>query len=148
MPEPSSLSVVVGYDGSETGRAAVDEAARLAGPAGTLHVVHSYAPPADWLGFPSYQRVLDDHRERGEAIIDALVMTDDPLLKTNFETELVEAPPADALVAAADRHAVDLIVVGSRGLGRLRATLGSVSHDVLHRADRPVLVVPEKAAGS
>jgi len=31
-------------------------------------------------------------------------------------------------------------VVGSRGLGRVRALLGSVSHDLLHIADRPVVV--------
>jgi hypothetical protein len=31
---------------------------------------------------------------------------------------------------------------GSRGLGRFRAALGSVSHAVLHEADRPVVVVP------
>jgi nucleotide-binding universal stress UspA family protein len=32
--------------------------------------------------------------------------------------------------------------VGSRGLGRARAVLGSVSHDVIHLAHRPVLVIP------
>jgi nucleotide-binding universal stress UspA family protein len=35
-----------------------------------------------------------------------------------------------------------MIVVGSRGLGPLRGTLGSVSHGLLYRSDRPVLVLP------
>ena len=138
--------MVVGYDGSDNARAAVDQAAALAGPRGKVYVVHSYSPPADWLGFPNYQRVLDDHRARGEAVLDALVMTDDPLLETEFETELLDSPPADALMSVAGTRGADLIVVGSRGLGRLRATLGSVSHDVLHRADCPVLVVPAAAS--
>ena len=139
------LCVVVGYDGSENARAAVDHAARLAGPQGKVYVVHAYGPPPDWLGFPNYQRVLDDHRSRGEAVLDALVMTDDPLLRTEFETELIGEPAVDALLAVAEARDADLVVVGTRGLGRLRATLGSVSHDLLHRTARPVLVVPGPA---
>lgn len=136
--------MVVGYDGSAAARAAVDQAAALAGASGKVYIVHAYAPPADWLGQPNYQRVLDDHRQRGEAILDAL--TGDPPLQTEFETELLETPAAEAIVEVASVRDADLIVVGSRGLSRLRAALGSVSYDVLHRADRPVLVVPEKAA--
>jgi len=42
---------------------------------------------------------------------------------------------------ALDRD-VELIMVGSRGLGGVcSALLGSVSHAVLNQADRPVLVV-------
>ena len=39
----------------------------------------------------------------------------------------------------------DEIVVGARGRGRIRALLGSVSHELLHIADRPVLVIPAAA---
>jgi nucleotide-binding universal stress UspA family protein len=134
--------IVVGYDGSPTSRAAVDHAARQAGRHGTVYVVHSYGPPPDWLGFPNYQRVLDDHRARGEATLDALTMTDDPLLETNFETELLDTPPAKAITDVAEARGADEIVIGSRGLGRVRGALGSVSQDVLHRAGVPVLVIP------
>lgn len=34
------------------------------------------------------------------------------------------------------------LIVGSRGLGRFRGAFGSVSHALLHEADRPVVVVP------
>src|SRR4051794_13958330 len=136
--------IVVGYDGSRTSRAAVDHAARQAGRRGKVYVVHSYGPPADWLGFPNYRRVLNDHRARGEAILDALTMNDDPLLETNFETELLDSPPAQAITDVAATRDADEIVIGSRGLGRVRGALGSVSRDVIHRATVPVLVVPPR----
>ncbi|MGI8904443.1 MAG: universal stress protein [Solirubrobacteraceae bacterium] len=49
---------------------------------------------------------------------------------------------AAILTAAADVDA-DLIVLGTRGLGGVKSMmLGSVSHAVVHHADRAVLVVP------
>jgi nucleotide-binding universal stress UspA family protein len=137
--------IVVGYDGSGTARAAVDYAARQAGSEGKVFVVHAYGPAPDWLGFPNYQRVLQDHQQRGRAVLDALVMEDDPLLATEFETELLEDPPAEAIVRVAEARDADEIVIGSRGLGRVRSALGSVSQDVLHRARVPVVVVPQAA---
>jgi nucleotide-binding universal stress UspA family protein len=134
--------IVVGYDGSATARAAVDYAAGQVGSTGKLFVVHAYGPPPDWLGAPQYQRVLDDHQARGRAVLDALTMGDDPLLDTDFETELMDARPGEAIARVAETRGADAIVIGSRGLGRVRTALGSVSQDVLHRARVPVVVIP------
>jgi nucleotide-binding universal stress UspA family protein len=60
----------------------------------------------------------------------------------DFETELPEGPAAEAIVNVADARDPDAMVIGSRGLGR--AALGSVSHDVLHLTDRPVVVIPSR----
>jgi nucleotide-binding universal stress UspA family protein len=139
--------IVVGYDGSPASRAAVDHAARQAGPDGKVYLVHSYGLPPEWLGYPYYQHVLDDHRSRGEAMLKALPMTDDPLLGTNFETELLGGPPADAIRKVAEARGADEIVIGSRGLSNhVYSALGSVSHDVLHRATMPVVVMPHLVA--
>lgn len=49
--------------------------------------------------------------------------------------------PARGIVSFAKEHGVDLIVVGSRGLGSVEGfLLGSVSHKVTGLADCPVLV--------
>ena len=47
----------------------------------------------------------------------------------------------------ADVHGAREIVVGARarGRGRFRALLGSVSRDLLQRADRPIVIVPKGA---
>ncbi len=54
---------------------------------------------------------------------------------------IMRGQPADAIVDVARREGVDLIVMGSRGLGALEgALLGSVSEAVADRAPCPVLI--------
>jgi nucleotide-binding universal stress UspA family protein len=57
-------------------------------------------------------------------------------------TVLLTGDTVDEIVAYADSHHVDLIVVGSRGHGTIStALLGSVSRGILRESMRPVLVV-------
>jgi nucleotide-binding universal stress UspA family protein len=59
------------------------------------------------------------------------------------EVDILFNDPVEGLLAAA-RH-VDLLVMGSRGRGPLRAAiLGSVSHSVARRAPCPVLILPRR----
>ncbi|WP_337868618.1 universal stress protein [Meiothermus sp.] len=59
------------------------------------------------------------------------------------ETKLVEARPVEAILAEAKNH--DLIVMGTHGRSGLdRFMLGSVTEAVLHRSDKPVLVLRSK----
>jgi hypothetical protein len=75
---------------------------REAGPDGRVYVVHAYGPPADWLGSPLYNRVLADHQKHRRAVIDGLALEDDDLLGTNWESELLEGPAADAILGVAE----------------------------------------------
>ncbi len=51
--------------------------------------------------------------------------------------------PAEAILAAADRYHVDLIIMGTRGRGRvLEGVIGSVAHHVLREARTAVMIVP------
>lgn len=53
---------------------------------------------------------------------------------------------AEEILHAADDHACDLIIVGSRGLGDLqRLLLGSVAHQVAVKADQSVLIIRGRA---
>ena len=56
--------------------------------------------------------------------------------------KLIEGHAADKIVEMAKEEKVDLIVLGSRGLsGVKRFLLGSVSHNVAHHCECPVLIV-------
>jgi nucleotide-binding universal stress UspA family protein len=105
-------AIVVGFDGSDSALAAVDEAAALAARMGSeLRVVAA---------------------RRGKHIDEGAIRSARP------DAAVVDLHPVEALVAASS--AADLVVVGSRGLHGPRA-LGSVSERVAHQARCSVLVV-------
>lgn len=66
------------------------------------------------------------------------------LTKSNIkaETEILEGDAAKSLCQYAEGHDIDLIVIGSRGLGGIKKlVLGSVSQKVVEHAECAVLVV-------
>ena len=145
-PNDGRPRIVVGYDGFEAARAAVAHAAARAGRRGKVDVVHCFGPPPDWLGARNYQRLLEDHQGRGKAVLDALLLEDgDALMDVDHELELFGGNAAEAIAAVAEARDADEIIIGSRGFGRLRSALGSVSQELLHLADRPVTVIPYNA---
>ena len=141
----SAPTIVVGYDGSDPARAALVFAARRAGTRGRVFVVHAYELPPDFLGSPYYDHFLSEQRDRGEAPLRDLLLQDESLTGPEYEMELIGGSPAEAITDVARARHADQIVVGARGLGRIRALLGSVSHELLHIADRPVVVIPAAA---
>jgi nucleotide-binding universal stress UspA family protein len=68
------------------------------------------------------------------------------------EIEVAAGDPAHTLIDILENFGCDMVVMGARGLGTLRsAMLGSVSHEVLHAAQVPVLIVklpPEAEAAA
>ena len=146
MPSGSPV-LVVGYDGSDIARHAVAHAVRAA-QGGRVIVVHGRDAAPPQLS-EKWRRMLDaDHEEEGRKILDSIVLEgNDELDGATWETRLVSGSPAEAIVRVAAEEDADAIVVGSHGYGRLEALLGSVSHDVLRLADRPVTVVPARSAG-
>jgi nucleotide-binding universal stress UspA family protein len=100
--------LVVGYDGSRESEAAVEYAARRAGSAGRIVVVHALAPPPALVGVVPVGRESRDH---GAAVLDALLMEQgEALTATSFELEAPRAKPVDALLAAASEADADEVV--------------------------------------
>ena len=139
--------MVVGYDGSAESRAALEAAASAAGPRGKVFVVVCFDEPADWLGKPNRDAALDHAESHARGLISELEDGTMPALTaTSWEAELLPGPAGAAILRVADVRDAAEIFIGSRGRGRARSVIGSVSHDVLHGADRPVRVITERAA--
>jgi nucleotide-binding universal stress UspA family protein len=140
--------IVIATDGSEGAEGAAVAGARLARALGTTAVVVYVRPSLGPLGEPYYQEKLSEQMAHARVSLGrarALVAAEG----VDAEEEILEGSAADRLVEFARDRSAPLIVVGSRGLGAVAgALLGSVSSAILHRADRPVLVVPRLSAGT
>jgi nucleotide-binding universal stress UspA family protein len=130
---------VVGYDGTDGARAALDAAVGLAAELGdTLVVV--FAHQVSRLGgeVRDYEQAL---LERGRGVLEEARGI---AREAGVQVELVmrELSSAQALIEVADEHAARMIVVGSYGERPLKSALvGSTPTRLLHLAERPVLVV-------
>jgi nucleotide-binding universal stress UspA family protein len=59
-----------------------------------------------------------------------------------YQCEVLTGSPPEAIAAAVDRHQIDLIVMGSTGMGTLaRLFLGSVAMAVAQQSKVPVTLV-------
>jgi nucleotide-binding universal stress UspA family protein len=141
-------SIVVGTDGSDTARKAVEEAIGLAKALGaTIELVSAYEPVPN-------QRLRQEARS---APADLQWMVNpredvDATLKEACETIQAagvdvtsyarEGDPADAILDVAEERGADLIVVGNKGMtGAKRFLLGSVPNKVSHHAPCSVLII-------
>ena len=139
-------TIVVGYDGSAPAREAIRHAVKLAN-GGRVVVVHAYDAPPPQLSARWREMLEHDHAERAQAVLDAIVLEDNgEITEAQWETRLEPGRPAEAICAVAREVDADTIVVGSHGYGAMNALLGSVSHDLLRIADRPVTVIPPGAS--
>jgi nucleotide-binding universal stress UspA family protein len=136
-PGAGLRTVGVGYVDSEEARRALADAYALARRAGAaLRVITVMKGGAD---------DLRDHRGRVEEEVHRALPAHDG--DVAVEVEAVTGDPADGMIAASER--VDVLVLGSRGYGPLRAVLlGSVSRRVTREARCPVIVLPRGVRAS
>jgi nucleotide-binding universal stress UspA family protein len=133
----------VAVDGSAHALDAVRVAARLAAALeARLMLMTVYHAPSEALGEPQYSRELSDALQAAQETLEQGRRVARQAGAIEPETEWLAGAPAETIVAAAQAGGYDLVVMGTRGLGRLGvALMGSVSTAVLAQAGRPVLVI-------
>jgi nucleotide-binding universal stress UspA family protein len=145
-PRAAARTIVAGYDRSPEAHHALAVAAERAGPGGTVVIVHATTPAAAWLDSPFYDDAVAASRREEREVRDELRSLD--LGDVRAELEIVDGPAANAILRAAGSVDAAEIVVGSRGLGAIRALLGSVSQDVARHANSPVVIVSPAAVAA
>jgi nucleotide-binding universal stress UspA family protein len=143
--------ILVATDGSEHAKKAIDHACDLAlkydAEVYLLHVIHKSGVPKSLL------KVIEAHRlektpedailkEIGDRIIEMAEREFKVKGVKNFQSSITEGDPAQTIIEFAREEGVDMIVMGSRGLGNLEGIfLGSVSHNVCNLAHCTCLTV-------
>ena len=141
-------SIVVGTDGSETARKAVQQATELARQVGaSVSLVSAFEPVSN-------QRLREEKREVPEDLQWAVNAREDVNATLDEAAEQVrgagvevntfarQGDPADAILDVAEERSAGLIIVGNKGMtGAKRFLLGSVPNKVSHHAPCSVLII-------
>ena len=151
VDERKARRLVVGVDGSEGSERALSFAIWIArGLGAEVVAVHTLRPAAYPDAFPwalgsspeIWERSWRDARAELERTLEQDRCRPLRDAEVPFRTAVVEGGP-ETLVQFADREEADMIVVRRRGRGGFsELVLGSVSHQLVHHARRPVVVVP------
>jgi len=130
--------VLVGVDGSDNSQEAVDWAVRYAtATGGSLELLIAWQWPMTY-GSPVALPDFNPETDAQQVVDKTKQAVGLPAERVN--AMVVSGPAALALVARSE--SVDLLVVGSRGLGGFSGLiLGSVSTHCVHHAKCPVVVV-------
>jgi nucleotide-binding universal stress UspA family protein len=135
--------ILLAVDGSQHAERAAQVASEMGKcvKAAELRVVVVYDPIPSYLGEPNLQTAIDNRLNEAQAILQKAIETID---KSNLDihAEFIEGNAAEAIIDVAKTRHSDVIVMGSRGLGRLAGlVLGSTSQKVVSHAPCPVLIV-------
>jgi nucleotide-binding universal stress UspA family protein len=142
-------SILVGTDGSDTARTALERAVEMAAGLGaSLAIVSAFEPVSDsrQLGervpAPKDAQWATNPHEEVLALLEAARAQAAGAGVTEIQTFARQGDAADAIIDVAEEQRCDLIVVGNKGMtGAKRFLLGSVPNKVSHHAPCSVLIV-------
>ncbi|NSL50612.1 universal stress protein [Calidifontibacillus erzurumensis] len=141
--------ILVAYDGSELAKKALQMAIQFSkkNPNLQIDVIHVYQIPtiaiADGIYTPSAKQALQYYENAEKVLEEAKKIAEEQ--SVNINAVLKEGIFAKNIVDYADEAGCDVILIGSRGLSGLKEMfLGSVSHNVVQKANVPVLIVKLK----
>jgi nucleotide-binding universal stress UspA family protein len=136
-------NIMLAVDGSEHGYHAAKHTGDMARAfkVNTVEIINVLEPVASYLSEFHKEQAFEQHLKHGEAILQKAAEMVGTIPGTVHTEVLIGSPAEEIIKMAADRK-VDLIVMGSRGLGTLVGLLlGSQINKVISHAHCPVLVV-------
>jgi nucleotide-binding universal stress UspA family protein len=146
--------VLLALDASDASASAIRAAESLVlTPAMSATVVHAHRPPYEGMlysadvGPETIERYAENwKRDANQAVRELLSYESDDA--SRYAIHIEQKPAAPGILQAIEYFSPDLLVMGTRGGGRLRrALVGSVANRVLHETDCDVLIVPEGSVG-
>ena len=135
--------ILLAVDGSEHALHAARVAAELARAMKSeqLRIVICFDGIPSYLGEPNLEKMVDQKVLKANEVLRQAVEAVGEI-PAEIHTELIEGDPAEAIIEVAKTRDSNVIVMGSRGLGRLAGlVLGSTSQKVVSHAPCPVLIV-------
>lgn len=135
--------ILLAVDGSDHALHAAKMAGDLARnmQSESLRIVVAFSHIPSYLGEPNMQNAIDARLKEADKILKTALEAVDKI-PGEIHTELIEGSPAEAIIGVAETRNSDLIVMGSRGMGKLGGLLiGSTSQSVVSHAPCPVLIV-------
>ncbi len=141
-------TILLATDGSEEAQLASTTAADLAEKTNSeLHVL-TVGPDYPLYELPEhpveFEDVLRENRREAQRLLDEQLRTVEEAGGTVTEAHLRQGQADEEIVDLAHSLGIGLIVMGSRGRGRMRrALMGSVSDSVVRHAHCPVTIVRE-----
>ena len=135
-------NIVLAFDGSEFSNRALQYAKTFAERfEATLWLVHIFTHTSDLLGYEDYEKLYSKRKASGQTLL-GVALQELSNTKLDVREKLEEGPEAESILNIAKNCNADLIVMGTRGHGKLKDLLvGSVSRKVIHHSLCPVMVV-------
>jgi nucleotide-binding universal stress UspA family protein len=138
--------ILVGVDGSQPSKKALEYASNLASKYGSeLYVVNTTEEFGDSVHvqrLEKHNNYVNEVRRHSKALLNQCELRAKELGVTKIYTMQEEGNAAEKILEIANNKGVDTIVVGSRGLSTAKEfLLGSVSHKLSHHAKCSVVIV-------
>lgn len=142
--------ILVATDASPASNKAIDLAADMAAKYGArldlLHVIREMQLPEELRNMAEVEKLVGSRSDVMQFVAKKILEDGEVRAKaqgaTDVHTQIADGDPATAILEHAAQNQVELIVLGTRGLGPIRSMmLGSVSRKVSNLADVHCLIV-------
>jgi nucleotide-binding universal stress UspA family protein len=112
-------NIVLAFDGSEFSNRALQYAKTFAERfEATLWLVHIFTHTSDLLGYEDYEKLYSKRKASGQTLL-GVAIQELSNTKLDVREKLEEGPEAESILNIAKNCNADLIVMGTRGHGKL-----------------------------